>query len=87
MDGKFCQSCGMPMCEGEDVYGTNADGSKSEDYCSYCYADGAFTSECTMDEMIEICVPHVVEFHADMDEDGARNMMKEFFPKLKRWAM
>ena len=27
---KFCQSCGMPLTE--DVLGTNADGSKNEDY-------------------------------------------------------
>ena len=28
---KFCQSCGMPLTD--DVLGTNADGSKNEDYC------------------------------------------------------
>lgn len=27
---KFCQSCGMPLTE--DVLGTNADGSKNEDF-------------------------------------------------------
>ena len=27
---KFCQSCGMPLTD--DVLGTNADGSKNEDY-------------------------------------------------------
>ncbi len=34
---KFCQSCGMPLTE--DVLGTNADGSKNEDFCMYCYKD------------------------------------------------
>ena len=29
---KFCQSCGMPLTN--DVLGTNADGSKNEDYCN-----------------------------------------------------
>ena len=38
MKQKFCQSCGMPLTE--DVLGTNADGSKNEDYCMYCYKDG-----------------------------------------------
>ncbi len=37
---QFCQSCGMPLTE--DVLGTNADGSKNEDYCMYCYKDGKF---------------------------------------------
>ena len=36
---KFCQSCGMPLSE--EVLGTNADGSKNEEYCIYCYKDGA----------------------------------------------
>ena len=37
---KFCQSCGMPLTD--DVLGTNADGSKNEEYCMYCYKDGKF---------------------------------------------
>ena len=50
---KFCQSCGMPLSP--EVLGTNADGSKNEDYCMYCYKDGKFLQECTMDQMIEHC--------------------------------
>ena len=30
MEQKFCQSCGMPLTE--EILGTNADGSKNEDY-------------------------------------------------------
>ena len=40
MDQRFCQSCGMPLTK--DVLGTNADGTKNEDYCMYCYKDGKF---------------------------------------------
>ena len=36
-----------------------------------------------MEEMIEICVPYVVEANKDMNEDSARKMMMEFFPTLK----
>ena len=43
----------MPLTE--ELLGTNADGSKNEDYCIYCYKDGKFLQECTMDEMIEHC--------------------------------
>ena len=39
MEQKFCQSCGMPLTE--EILGTNADGIKNEDYCIYCYKDGA----------------------------------------------
>ena len=86
MEEMYCQSCGMPLGEGDELYGTNADGSKNEDYCSYCFAGGAFTSECTMEEMIEFCVPHMAGANSGMSEDDARKMMGEFFPKLKRWA-
>jgi hypothetical protein len=39
---KFCQSCGMPMEQDPGKGGTNADGSKSLKYCSYCYEAGSF---------------------------------------------
>ena len=86
MGEKHCQSCGMPMGVTNEMYGTNADGNKNEDYCKYCFESGAFTSDSTMEEMIEICIPHVVSAHAGMSEDNARKMMCEFFPTLKRWT-
>ncbi len=82
---RYCQSCAMPMAGNENLYGTNADGSKNEDYCIYCFKDGAFTANISMDEMIEVCVPHMVKANANMTEDQARSIMKEYFPKLKRW--
>ena len=41
METKFCQSCGMPLQKNEEL-GTNHDGSKNEEYCCYCYKDGAW---------------------------------------------
>ena len=81
---KFCQSCAMPM-ENVDLQGTNADGSKNEDYCHYCYKEGAFTKDDTMDEMIETCVPFVSKGDPWPDEETARKAMSELFPQLKRW--
>ena len=40
----------MPLTE--EILGTNADGSKNEEYCIYCYKDGAFTGDFTMEEMV-----------------------------------
>lgn len=40
--GKSCQSCGMPFKKDENNRGANADGSKSELYCSYCYENRGF---------------------------------------------
>ena len=61
------------------------DGSRSVDYCKYCYEHGAFTSDCTMEEMIEFCVPVMVKENPGMSEDKAREMMTQYFPTLKRW--
>ena len=54
-DMKFCQSCGMPMSD--EHFASEKDGSKSEDYCKYCYLDGEFTSDITMEEMIDYSAP------------------------------
>ena len=84
MEERYCQSCGMPLGSTNEVLGTNKDGSKNEEYCIYCYDKGEFTFDGTMDEMIEICVPHMTS-DGQMKEEEARNMMKQFFPTLKRW--
>jgi len=41
---RFCQSCGMPMKKDPRGGGTDADGTRSPEYCSYCYQDGTFPS-------------------------------------------
>lgn len=84
----FCQSCGMPLKEDAD-FGTNADTSKNEDYCHYCFAEGKFTTDATMDEMIEINLKYLDEYNKEapqkVTEEEARQQMKEYFPHLKRW--
>lgn len=82
---KYCQSCGMPLGETSALNGTNVDESKNEDYCIYCFKDGKFIADMSMNEMIEFCVPHMVSSNPKMTEDSARKMMQEFFPQLKRW--
>ena len=75
MEQRFCQSCGMPLTN--DVLGTDADGSKNEDYCMYCYKDGKFLQDYTMDEMIEHCAQFVNAVNEGLE--------KPIFPQLKRW--
>jgi len=59
---------------------------KNNDYCCYCYPNGSFNSPNeTMEEMIESCIPHVLEAGTCPDAESARKMMQEFFPTLKRW--
>lgn len=80
----ICQSCGMPLQQDGD-FGTNNDGSKNEDYCVYCYKDGVFTHDMTMDEMIAFCADHVSEWDMKLTREEAVTMMKGTFPGLKRW--
>ncbi|MCL1850483.1 MAG: zinc ribbon domain-containing protein [Bacteroidetes bacterium] len=81
-DMAICQSCAMPLTE--DLYGTNADGTLNPEYCKYCYTDGKFVApDLTKKEMIEICVPYMVE--QGMPEGNARILLQEYLPKLKRW--
>ena len=85
MEKKICQSCGMPMGETDEMFGTESDGCKSEDYCEFCYKNGAFTMDVDMDEMVETCVPFVMQGSMDVSEADIRAMLKEILPGLKRW--
>lgn len=80
----FCQSCGMPLTNAEQL-GKNVDGSENYDYCAYCYPNGAFNGTCTMEEMIETCIPFELEAGIYRDAAAAREEMNRYFPKLKRW--
>ncbi|TVQ39933.1 MAG: hypothetical protein EA384_05020 [Spirochaetaceae bacterium] len=81
---RFCQSCGMPVKQDPENGGTNGDGSKGADYCSYCYRNGAFTSAeiKTAADMQAFCV-------AKLKQMGTPALMAWLFtrsiPKLKRW--
>jgi predicted N-acetyltransferase YhbS len=86
---QFCQSCGMPLTRKEDC-GTNADGSINYDYCQYCYADGKYLQDFTMEEMIEHCAQFVDEVNKQMPQpmtkEEYKQMMRNYFPMLKRWS-
>lgn len=87
MERKFCQSCGMPLTDA--VLGTNADESKNEEYCIYCYKDGGFTSNSTMEEMADFCAQFVDEYNKhtgqNLSREEYRKMLLQLFPHLKRW--
>ena len=83
----FCQSCGMPLTD--EIRGTNADGSRNEDYCVYCYKNGEFTQAFTMTQMIEFCLQFLDQWNAQaglhLTPVQAKEQMLQHFPHLKRW--
>ena len=83
MDYKNCQSCGMPMKKDPQGGGTNADGTKSTMYCSYCYKDGAFFQpDMTAEQMQVFCKDKLKE----MGFPGfIASFLTKGIPKLERW--
>ena len=76
----ICQCCGMPL--EDEIIGRNSDGSLNEEYCKWCYADGTYTYG-DMDELIDVCVPHMVK--EGFTQEQARAYMKEKLPNLNYW--
>lgn len=80
--GPFCQSCAMPMQKPAD-FGSNADGSKNEEYCHYCFQNGKFTEpNITMEQMIEKCAGIMKQMKMP---EAQIEQTKKFIPQLKRW--
>ena len=82
---KNCQSCGMPLKQDPAGGGSEADGSKSHMYCSYCYHEGEFVQpDMTAAEMKTLV-------KSKLKEMKIPGFLAAFYasgvPKLKRWRM
>lgn len=83
MDQNICQSCGMPM-NNQEEHGTEADGTFSQRYCTYCYQNGVFTSgDTTVEEFAQkmIEVSKGIPGAPQMTIEEAIAMLKN----LERW--
>ena len=75
-----CRSAGiLPFC------GTNADGTKSTEYCSFCYQEGRFTEpNITCEEMVSK-VKGVMKEKLKMPGFVSWIFVRNI-PRLKRWS-
>ncbi|UKJ06714.1 zinc ribbon domain-containing protein [Solitalea lacus] len=82
MEKNFCQSCSMPL-DAPELLGTEHDGSKSAEFCKFCYENGEFTNpdmtldemrECIIEQMEKECIP------TDIIETAVNRLQH-----LKRW--
>lgn len=78
-----CQSCGMPLKADPKGGGTNADGSRSSEYCSFCFEGGKFHNpDMTIDEMKALIIEK-------LGEKGYPRFIARFFTiglsQLSRW--
>ncbi len=72
----------MPITDNSQL-ATNLDGSVNDDYCKYCYKDGKFIDDVTMEEYIDMCAQFGAQ--ANMTNEEMRAFCQKLFPTLKRW--
>jgi len=86
MENKIrCQSCGMPLAEAAGNLGTNANGSDTFEYCSFCFRAGEFTNpNQTLSEMIQSSIENMTA-DLNMPIERATELANSFIPTLRRW--
>ena len=81
-DYTLCQSCGMPLNK-EEVKGTEKNGLKTDDYCKYCYENGAFKNpEMNLEDMKKNVQNQMkkMQLHENVIQKAVN-----ILPALKRW--
>ena len=76
----ICQCCGMPL--EDSTLSREPDGSLNEEYCKWCYADGAFKYS-SKEELINLCVTHMAS--EQWPTEQVRAHMEAVVPQLSHW--
>ncbi|MBZ5855586.1 zinc ribbon domain-containing protein [Flavihumibacter profundi] len=78
----FCQSCSMPIDKPE-LMGTEKDGSRNKEYCTYCYQNGSFVNpNMSLDEMKKLVKAQMEKMKIDT---ATINLAVSTLPHLIRW--
>ena len=74
----------MPL--GVGFFGTEADGSFSQEYCKLCYHNGAFVEpDMTLDRMLMRSIAYMTD-ELGYSDQKARRSAEGVIPFLKRWV-
>ena len=76
----ICQCCVMPL--EDSTLSREPDGSLNEEYCKWCYADGAFKYS-SKEELIDLCVTHMAS--EQWPAEQVRAHMEAVVPQLSHW--
>ena len=76
----ICQCCGMPLDDA--AMSKEPDGAFNEEYCKWCYADGAFRYT-SPQQLIDFCVEHMAS--KQWPAEQVRAHMEAVVPNLKHW--
>ena len=75
----------MPIEESAGNFGTEADGSASDEYCSFCFRDGEFTNpHQTVDGMVASSVDFMTA-NLGFTVAEATELSNNGIRKLRRW--
>ena len=77
-----CQCCGMPLND-DGMISKEPDGSFNEEYCKWCYADGAFVYS-SKDALLDFLIGHMPN-PDDLPEDERRDQYAGYLSQLKHW--
>ena len=77
----ICQCCGMPLEDG--ITSREPDGSYNEDYCKWCYAEGAFTYQ-SKDALLDFLLAHMPN-PKNIGEAERRAQYDAHLSQLKHW--
>ena len=77
---RYCQCCGMPL--DDTTYSREPDGAFNEEYCKWCYVDGAYAYE-SMDTLVDFLVTHFPGEDVPIDQKRAR--LSSALSQLKHW--
>lgn len=78
----FCQCCGMPLSE-DSMISKEPDGNFNEDYCKWCYSEGAFTYK-TKESLLDYLVSHMPN-PENQTETERRKIYDGYLSELKYW--
>ena len=78
----ICQCCGMPLSE-DDMISREPDGGYNEDYCKWCYTDGAFAYE-SKDGLLEFLISHMPN-PDNTPEEVRKSQYDQYLSQLKHW--
>ena len=78
----ICQCCGMPLSE-DSMISREPDGSYNEEYCKWCYTDGAFAYE-SKDALLEFLISHMPN-PENAPEEVRRSQYDLYLSQLKHW--
>lgn len=78
----ICQCCGMPLSE-DNMISREPDGSYNEEYCRWCYTDGAFAYE-SKDALLDFLISHMPN-PENAPEEVRRSQYDLYLSQLKHW--